>query len=110
MTRIGGPPDVEEKKPYLSTPNNISPVFYPGVYPIMARGDIARTYRSVWLTTSSSPRWLVLHPRTSELLAIFTTVPPYIGYVERSVNRTDVVQAIGVDEELCECGENVERG
>ena len=73
----------------------------------MARGDIARTYRSAWLTISSSLRWLVLHPRSSELLAIFITVPT--GYVERSVNCTDVVRAIDVDEELCECGENVER-
>ena len=81
-------PDVGENKPYLSTPNDISHVFYPGVYPIgMARGDMARTY---CLTTSSSSRWLVLHPRASELLAIFITVPSYTGYVERSVNRTDV--------------------
>ena len=77
-------PDVGEKKSYLFTPNNISHVLYPGVYPIgMARGDMARTYRSAWLTTSSSPRWLVLHPRASELLAIFITVPSYTGYVEQ---------------------------
>ena len=93
MTRIGGPPDVGEKKLYLSTPNSISHVFYSGVYPIgMARGDIARTYRSAWLTTSSSPWCLVLHPRASELLAILITVPSYTGDVERSVNRTDVVR------------------
>ena len=116
-------PDVGEKKSYLSTSNNISHVLYPGVYPIgMARGDMARTYRSAWLTISSSPRWLVLHPRASKLLAIFITFPSYTGYIERSVNCTDVVQArvgrggaglggaIDVDEELCKCGENVERG
>ena len=81
-------PDVGENKPYLSTPNDISHGFYPGVYPIgMARGDMARTY---CLTTSSFSRWSVLDPRASELLAIFITVPSYTGYVERSVNRTDV--------------------
>ena len=103
-------PDVGENKPYLSTPNNISPVFYPGVYPIMARGGIARTYQSAWLTTSSSPRWLFLPPRASEPLAVFITVPSYTGYVEHSVNRTDVVRAIDVGEGLCGCGENVEKG
>ena len=61
----------------------------------MAKGDIARTYRSAWLTTSSSPRWLVLHPRASELLAIFITVPSYTGYVERSVNRTSLGPRLG---------------
>ena len=29
--------------------------------------------------------------RASELLAISITIPSYTGYVERSVNRTDVV-------------------
>ena len=86
-------PDAGEKKPYLSTPNNITHVFYPSVYPKgMARGDTARTHPSAWLTTSSSPRWLVPHLRASELLAIFITVPSYTGYVERNVNRTDVVR------------------
>ena len=47
MPREGGP--------YLSTPNNISDVFYPGVYPIrMARGKIARTYWSAWFDISFS--------------------------------------------------------
>ena len=83
-------PDVGEKKSYLSIPNNISHDFYPGVY--LIGGDMARTYWSAWLTTSSSPRWLVLHLRTSELLAIFISVPSYTGYIECSVNRTDVVR------------------
>ena len=56
----GGPPGV--KKPYLSTPNDISHVFYPGVYRIrMARSDMRRTYPSAWLTISSCSRWSVLH-------------------------------------------------
>ena len=74
----------------------------------MARGDIARTYRSAWLTASSSPRWLVLHPRASELLAIYgrgTSLGPRLG--RRSAGLGG---AIDVDEELCECGECVERG
>ena len=67
--------------------------YQPCLYPIeMARGDMAQTYRSASLTTSKSPKWLVLHPRASELLAIFITVPSHTGYVERSVNRTDVVR------------------
>ena len=100
-------PDVGEKNPYLSTPNNISHVFYPGVYPIgMARGDIARTYQSAWPTTSSSPRWLVLHPRASELLAIYgrgTSLGPRLGRSGAGLGG-----GIDVDEELCKRGENVD--
>ena len=67
--------------------------YQPCLYPRgMARGNVAQTYRSASLTTSTSPRWLVLHPRASELLAIFITIPSHTGYVERSVNRTDVVR------------------
>ena len=50
------------------------------------------TYRSEWLTISSSPQWLVLHPLVSESLDVFIIVPSYTGYVERSVNRTDAVR------------------
>ena len=47
--------EVGEKKPCLSMPDNISHVFYPGVYPIrMARDKIARTYKSAWFDISFS--------------------------------------------------------
>ena len=39
LTKVGAP-DVAEKKLYLSMPNNISHVFYPGVYPIGMAGVI----------------------------------------------------------------------
>ena len=62
-------PGVGEKEPYLSTPNNISHVPYPGVYPIgMARGDI--------------------HGLTGQR----GSQRRHLRSVERSVNRTDVVR------------------
>ena len=69
----------------------------------MARDDIARTYRSAWLTASSSPRWLVLHPRASELLAIYrrgTSLGPRLGR-----GGAELGGAVDVDEGLRECGE-----
>ena len=65
---------------------------------------MTRTYRSARLATSSSPRWLVLHPRASELLAIYGR-GPHLGQGGAGLGG-----AIDVDEELRECGENVERG
>ena len=74
----------------------------------MARGDMSLTYRSAWLTTSSPPRWLALHPRASELRAFYGCGPSLGPRLGRGGARLG--GAIDVDEELYESGDNVERG
>ena len=79
---------------------------------------IAQTYRSAWLTTSSSPRWLVLHPRLHNRPLSHrirraqrkshgrgTSLGPRLGRGGAGLGG-----AIDVGEELCERRENVESG